>query len=115
MAMLHLIFHVLMVANVKITAFWHMAPCSLINCTTLMMEAVCTSEMSVYFYDTTWHHVPKGCHLNVAFVHLHVLSVATEFSEICYWNIYWKLRSEFNFGSYHFCLQLLNCVVRMHG
>jgi hypothetical protein len=30
----------------------------------LMMEAVCTSEMSVYIYKPTWHHIPEGCHLH---------------------------------------------------
>jgi hypothetical protein len=29
----------------------------------LMMEAVRTSETSVYFNDTTWPIIPKGCHL----------------------------------------------------
>jgi hypothetical protein len=29
----------------------------------LMMEAVCTSETSIYFNETTWHYIPDGCHL----------------------------------------------------
>jgi hypothetical protein len=27
------------------------------------MEAVRTSETQVYFYKTTWHYIPEGCHL----------------------------------------------------
>jgi hypothetical protein len=27
----------------------------------LMMEAVHTSEMLVYFNETTWHYIPEGC------------------------------------------------------
>jgi hypothetical protein len=30
-----------------------------------MMEAVCTFKTSDYFYETTWHYVPEGCHLHV--------------------------------------------------
>jgi hypothetical protein len=30
----------------------------------LMMEAVCTSETSVYFSETTWRHIPKDSHLH---------------------------------------------------
>jgi hypothetical protein len=29
-----------------------------------MMEAVRTSETSVYFNDTTWQYIPEGCHLH---------------------------------------------------
>jgi hypothetical protein len=29
----------------------------------LMMEAVCTSETSVYFHKTTCHYIPESCHL----------------------------------------------------
>jgi hypothetical protein len=28
------------------------------------MEAVRTSEMSVYFNVTTWHYIPEGYHLH---------------------------------------------------
>jgi hypothetical protein len=35
-------------ARLKITAFWNLA----LWLITLMMEAVCTSETSVYFYET---------------------------------------------------------------
>jgi hypothetical protein len=30
----------------------------------MMMEAVHTSEMSVYFYETTECHITEGCHLH---------------------------------------------------
>jgi hypothetical protein len=30
----------------------------------LMMEAVCASETSVYFSDTTRRYIPESCHLN---------------------------------------------------
>jgi hypothetical protein len=29
-----------------------------------MLEAVYTSETSVYFNKTTWHYIPEGCHLH---------------------------------------------------
>jgi len=32
---------------------------------TLMMEAVNMSEMSVYFYETTWYNIPEGCHVHI--------------------------------------------------
>jgi hypothetical protein len=63
------------------TAFWDVALCSLIEVDqvsemhtasiirammiNLMMEAVCTSETSVYFYKTTQHCIPEGCHLHI--------------------------------------------------
>jgi hypothetical protein len=28
----------------------------------LAMEAVCTSEMSVYFNETAWHYITEGYH-----------------------------------------------------
>jgi hypothetical protein len=28
-----------------------------------MMEAVCTSQTSVYCNETTWHYIPEGSHL----------------------------------------------------
>jgi hypothetical protein len=31
---------------------------------TLLMEAVSTSETSVYFYTTTQRNIPEGCHLH---------------------------------------------------
>jgi hypothetical protein len=29
----------------------------------LMFETAFTSEMSVYFNETTWHYIPESCHL----------------------------------------------------
>jgi hypothetical protein len=42
---------------VKKTAFWGMGDA-------LTMEAVCTSETSVYFYKTTQHYITEGWHLH---------------------------------------------------
>jgi hypothetical protein len=50
----------------KMTAFWDVAPCSLVEVDrrfVLMMETVCTSETSVYFYETTRLNIPESCHL----------------------------------------------------
>jgi hypothetical protein len=44
-----------MVASKKIVAFWDIA---------LMMEAVCTSETSVYYNETTRRSIPEGYHLH---------------------------------------------------
>jgi hypothetical protein len=41
----------------KMTAFWDIVTWSII-------EAVSTSETSVYQYETTWHNNPEGCHLH---------------------------------------------------
>jgi hypothetical protein len=72
-------FQVLMVADTKMTAFWDIALCSLMKVyrhfrgayflhhqgnETLMMTAVCTSEISVYFHKTTWRYIPESCHLH---------------------------------------------------
>jgi hypothetical protein len=35
------------------------------------MEAVCTSEMSVYFNETTRHYIQESCHLQMASVFLY--------------------------------------------
>jgi ABC-type transporter Mla MlaB component len=50
------------------TAFWNMAPCSLIEVNdvsevrtasfALMIEVIRTSETQVYFYETTRRHIP---------------------------------------------------------
>jgi hypothetical protein len=64
----------------KMTAFWDVATCSLTELDrhsrgayclyhqtdymALMMEAVRTSETSVYFYEITRHCIPEGCHLH---------------------------------------------------
>jgi hypothetical protein len=53
-----------MAMSMKTTAFWDIAPYSLAIIIALMMEAVCTSEKSVYFNKTAWHCIPKSCNLN---------------------------------------------------
>jgi hypothetical protein len=35
---------------------------------TLMMKVVSTSEMSVYFSETTWRYIPEGCHFAILYV-----------------------------------------------
>jgi hypothetical protein len=60
----------------KLTVFWDVALCSLVETNqhfrgevltattiTLMMETVSTSETSVSFYKTTWCNIPEGSHL----------------------------------------------------
>jgi hypothetical protein len=32
----------------------------------LIMEAVRTSETSVYFKETTWRYIPESCHLHTS-------------------------------------------------
>jgi hypothetical protein len=72
-----------MVMSMKMTAFWNMVPCSLVDVEqcfrgvyclyhqgdesliALMMEAVCTSEMLLYS-DTTQCYVPESCHLHMS-------------------------------------------------
>jgi hypothetical protein len=53
---------VLMAASMKFRVFWNVAPCSLV---VLMMEAVRTSEMSVYSNETTWSYIPEDSKLNI--------------------------------------------------
>jgi hypothetical protein len=43
----------------------HLADDSLLGYIALMMEAVFTSETSIYFYETTWNYIPEGCHLHI--------------------------------------------------
>jgi hypothetical protein len=54
-----------MAASTKITAFWDIVKCGLVDFITLMKEAVSTSETMVYFNKTTWCYIPEGCHLHV--------------------------------------------------
>jgi hypothetical protein len=68
------IYQVLMAISTKVTAFWDIALCglekvdrcfrgaycSIIN---LMMEAVCSSEASICYYEATWYYIPEGCYL----------------------------------------------------
>jgi hypothetical protein len=57
-----------MVVSMKITVFWDVAPCG------LMMEAVRTSEMPIYFHETTHFYVPESFHLkdfiNLQYIHV---------------------------------------------
>jgi hypothetical protein len=58
--MLEVGFHVLTAVSMKTTdSLLGYGPLAI----ALMMEAVRTSETSVYFYETTLHHIPAGCHL----------------------------------------------------
>jgi hypothetical protein len=56
-----------MAASMKMTAFWDIEPCSLVEVDrrfiALTMEAVNTSETSVNFYETTRRNIPEGYHL----------------------------------------------------
>jgi hypothetical protein len=62
-------FQVLIVASMKIRVFWDVAPCNLVgvdqrfrgsaSITTLIMEAVHTSETSVYSNETTQCYIPE--------------------------------------------------------
>jgi hypothetical protein len=100
----------------KMRAFWDRAPCSLVevdpdvseDCTAsiirVVMEAVCTSETSVYFNKTTWCYIPedsllhpchceklKSCmifvcfnikgriHAMTSFIFMHFISIITAF------------------------------------
>jgi hypothetical protein len=51
----------------KLTAFWDIVPYGLVEFSgrfiALMMDAVRTSETSVYFNETTRRYIPEGCHL----------------------------------------------------
>jgi hypothetical protein len=73
------IFQVLAVTSMKITAFWDTAPCSLVevnrcfrgeyclhhaSIVALTTQAVLTSE-TVYFNDTTRRYIAEGVHLDV--------------------------------------------------
>jgi hypothetical protein len=63
-------------ASVKLTVFWEVAPCNLIevgrrfrdvywlNHDTLMIETVSISEMSISFYQTTRLNIPEHSHLH---------------------------------------------------
>jgi hypothetical protein len=55
----------------NMTTFWDIAPCSLVEVdrrfrgAITLMEAVCTSETSINFYETTRRNILEGCHLYV--------------------------------------------------
>jgi hypothetical protein len=70
-------FQVLTVVSMKITVFWDVAPCSLVEvyryfrgacCLhhqgALIMEAAIKSEKSVNFYQTAWRNIPEDSHLH---------------------------------------------------
>jgi hypothetical protein len=67
-------FQFLTAVNMKMRAFWDIASCRLVGVVRRfrgafclhrqMMEAVCTSETSVYYNQTTWRKIPKGYHLH---------------------------------------------------
>jgi hypothetical protein len=51
------------------TASWDTGPCSLVEIDRLiiiaqMIEAVCTSETSEYFYKSTRRNIPEDSHLD---------------------------------------------------
>jgi hypothetical protein len=58
-----------MVASMKSTIFWD-AVGKLLACLVLgllfalKMDAVCFSKTSVFFYQTTWHHIPEESTFN---------------------------------------------------
>jgi hypothetical protein len=60
----------------KMAAFWEKAPFSLVEADRrfngkycrqhqgdLMIEAVCTTEVSVYLNEITRRYIPEGCHV----------------------------------------------------
>jgi cell division protein FtsL len=54
----------------KMTAFWDIALYSLVKAErlliALMMEAICTSETSVYFKHTTRRYISEGYNLHIS-------------------------------------------------
>jgi hypothetical protein len=65
-------FQVLIAASMKMTVFWDVVLCSLVDVSevlaasiirAVMMEAASTSEMSVSFHQTTWCNIPEDSHL----------------------------------------------------
>jgi hypothetical protein len=58
-------FWVLTASNMKITTFWDIETCSLVEGRSWMMEAVRTSETSVCFNDTTLCYIPEGFCLQI--------------------------------------------------
>jgi hypothetical protein len=62
-------FQVLTAASIKITAFWNVAPCSLVDVyrrsevlAASIIRAMSTSETSVNFYQTTRRNNPEDSH-----------------------------------------------------
>jgi hypothetical protein len=62
-----------MAVSMKMAVFWVVVLCSLVEVylcfrgtCCLHYQALCTSEMSVNFYQTTWHYNPEHSHLQEA-------------------------------------------------
>jgi hypothetical protein len=64
-------FQIITAASMKMTVFWDIAACSLVEidrrfrgdfCLGLMMDAVSTSEKSVNFYETARRNIPEDSH-----------------------------------------------------
>jgi hypothetical protein len=64
-------FQVLTAATMKVTVFWDIAPCSLVQIdrrfkgVSLMMELVSLSETSANFHETTRRNIPEYCQLHI--------------------------------------------------
>jgi hypothetical protein len=75
-------FQVLAAASMKMTIFWNIMPCSLIEIyrrfkdacllIALMMEAASTSETLVNFYQTTRRNIPEDSHLHFVYYLIYV-------------------------------------------
>jgi hypothetical protein len=83
--------------SVKMTVFWDVAPCSLVELyrhfrgADLMMEAASASETSVNFYQTTRRNIPEDSHLhtprreNLKFHHVtKYFTVICEHTQLCF-------------------------------
>jgi hypothetical protein len=44
-------------------SLWDIVPCNLVEVTDIS-DDVCTSEMLVSFYKSTWHNISEGCRLH---------------------------------------------------
>jgi hypothetical protein len=87
-------FQVLVATSMKMTAFCDKALCSLVQVhwhfggvyclIALLMEAVHTSEMSVYFYETAWCHIPEGSHFPFYLLPLFFIRTIREAVSSCY-------------------------------
>jgi hypothetical protein len=73
----------------KVTAFWVMVPCSLVEVDWCFRGVYCLhhqddkSELSDYFNETTWHHIPKA----VIFIYIVVSFVSSRFV-IIHWHFH---------------------------
>jgi hypothetical protein len=52
-----------LVVSLKYTDVSNMHTASINRAIVLVMEAVCTSETTVYFNETTLRYIPEGCHI----------------------------------------------------